>query len=143
MENFKNLFEGQRTLFLENVNYETNPKGTPPGMKKLGCRDTLVSQLINNVGIKIIFNRRISFEPDAMFTLSVSFGVMLRFNEEGKETDFKEVNIVGEFTKNYPDLMADLTARASLLIGQITSSAGGSPLVTPTTVKLIKEKSEG
>ena len=100
-------------------------------MMRLGCRDTVVAQLIGERGVKIIFNRRLAFEPEALFTLSVSFGVFLRFDPSRMgEVNWQEVNIVNEFTKANPAIMSELNARTTLLVSQITSSAGGVPIVT-------------
>lgn len=130
MENFNGYFLKERRVFLENVSYETLPSANKKTPGKLGCRDSIVSQLLMPAGIKITFNRRLSFEPEELFTLSVSFGVMLPFDPARLgEIDWKKVNITEEFTKNCPALLANLNARTTLLVGQITSAAGGSPII--------------
>ena len=130
MENFNDYFVKEKNLFLENINYET-VKSDKKAMMRLGCRDTVVAQLIAERGVKIIFNRRLAFEPEALFTLSVSFGVFLRFAPSRLgEVNWHEVNIVNEFTKANPAVMSELNARTTLLVSQITSSAGGVPIVT-------------
>lgn len=130
MENFESYFLPERRIFLENISYETlqAEKGDTP--RRLGCRDTVVSQLIMPAGVKFIFNRRLSFEPEAHFTLSVSFGVFLRFDESRRDSvDWQQVNLVKEFTKSCPALLTELSSRTTLLVAQITSSAGGVPIV--------------
>ena len=130
MENFNDYFLKEKKLFLENINYET-VKSDKKTMMRLGCRDTVVAQLIGERGVKIIFNRRLAFEPEALFTLSVSFGVFLRFDPARiGEVNWQEVNIVNEFTRANPAIMSELNARTTLLVSQITSSAGGVPIVT-------------
>ena len=130
MENFNQYFLKEKKLFLENINYET-VKSDKKAMMRLGCRDTVVAQLIGDRGVKVIFNRRLAFEPEALFTLSVSFGVFLRFDPSRVgEVNWHEVNIVNEFTKANPAIMSELNARTTLLVSQITSSAGGVPIVT-------------
>ncbi len=130
MENFNEYFIKEKNLFLENINYET-VKSDKKAMMRLGCRDTVVAQLIGDRGVKIIFNRRLAFEPEALFTLSVSFGVFLRFDPTRfGEVNWQEVNIVNEFTKANPAIMSELNARTTMLVSQITSSAGGVPIVT-------------
>ncbi len=130
MENFNQYFLKEKNLFLENINYET-VKSDKKAMMRLGCRDTVVAQLIGDRGVKVIFNRRLAFEPEALFTLSVSFGVFLRFDPSRVgEVNWQEVNIVNEFTKANPAIMSELNARTTLLVSQITSSAGGVPIVT-------------
>ncbi|MBQ6789389.1 MAG: hypothetical protein IJO81_04310 [Clostridia bacterium] len=130
MENFNGYFLKEKKLFLENINYET-VKSDKKALMRLGCRDTVVAQLIADRGVKVIFNRRLAFEPEALFTLSVSFGVFLRFDPSRiGEVNWQEVNIVNEFTKANPAIMSELNARTTLLVSQITSSAGGVPIVT-------------
>ncbi len=132
MDNFKKYFLRDKKIYLENISYETVENGTPKlPVRRLGCKDTVIAQLFLPTGVKIIFNRRLSFEPEALFTLSVSFGAFFRFNPEYyEEVDWQQVNIVQEFTKNYPDLLSELTSRTTLLVAQITSASGGTPLIT-------------
>ncbi|MBR5447240.1 MAG: hypothetical protein IKV40_02335 [Clostridia bacterium] len=130
MENFNEYFIKEKNLFLENINYET-VKAEKKSMMRLGCRDTVIAQLIGDVGVKVIFNRRLAFEPEALFTLSVSFGVFLRFDPARRgEVNWHEVNIVNEFTKANPAVLSELSSRTTLLVSQITSSAGGVPIIT-------------
>ncbi len=134
MENFGSYFLKDKKVFLENISYETvHTEKTDAPQRKLGCRDTLLAQLIRPVGVKMIFNRRLNFEPEALFTLSVSFGAFLRFDPSRySEVDWNEVNLVQEFTKSYPALLAELTSRTTLLTAQITSASGGIPIITAT-----------
>ena len=129
--NFNDYFLKDKKIFLENISYETVKSESAEQMRRLGCRDTVVAQLIGDRGVKIIFNRRLNFEPEAIFTLSVSFGVFLRFDPTRYgEINWQEVNIVKQFTADCPALMGELNARTTLLIAQITSAAGSSPIVT-------------
>ncbi len=137
MNNFAEYFLPERRIFLENISYETVETEKSTETRRLGCRDTVVSQLILPVGVKFIFNRRLAFEPEAVFTLSVSFGVMLRFDAARRdEVNWREVNLVQEFTRNFPALLSELSARTTLLAAQITSSAGGVPIVASPPAKV-------
>ena len=131
MDNFNEYFLRERRVFLENINYETVKTEQGTSQRRLGCRDTVVAQLIGGKGVKIIFNRRLNFEPEAIFTLSVSFGVFLRFDPTRMgEVNWQEVNIVKEFTRSCPAVMGELNARTTALVAQITSASGGIPIVT-------------
>lgn len=136
MENFARYFSRERRTFLENISYEKVETSDSTGPRRLGCRDTIVSHLLLPSGIKFIFNRRLSFEPESLFTLSVSLGVFMPFDpaEGGDMVDWNSVNIVEEFTKSFPTVVADLNARTTLLIAQITSAAGGTPLLSASPV---------
>lgn len=106
---------------------------------KLNCKDTIVAQLIDKVGVKVTFNRTMSFEPEGMFFLSVTFGVMMRFNKVYcDEIMWKNIDIAGEFKKNCPHILTNLMSRTSLLIAEITSASGQTPIVTPGGVAPVK-----
>ena len=131
MDNFNDYFLKERRIFLENISYETVKTEKSSDMRRLGCRDTVIAQLIMPRGVKIVFNRRLNFEPEAMFTLSVSFGVFMRFDPaRAGEVNWQEVNIVKQFTKDCPAILSELNARTTLLVAQITSASGNTPIVT-------------
>lgn len=131
MNNFNEYFMRERKVFLENISYETVKAEQGSGPRRLGCKDTVIAQLIDPKGVKIIFNRRLSFEPEAIFTLSVSFGVFLRFDPTRLgEVNWQEVNIVKEFTASNPAVMGEFNSRVALLVAQITSASGNAPLIT-------------
>ena len=144
MENFNEYFTRERKVFLENISYETVKTEKLSETRRLGCRDTVVSQLIMPTGVKFIFNRRLNFDPEALFTLSVSFGVFLRFDPARRdEIDWKSVNLVAEFTRHCPTVLADMTARTTLLVAQITSAAGATPIIaTPPPTHIAKPKTD-
>ena len=131
MENFNSYFLPERKIFLENISYEAlRENGAREKGKRLGCKDSIVAQLRYPVGVRIIFNRRLAFEPEELFELSVSFGADLKFDPEKRDlVDWKSVNVAHEFQVGCPTLFAALNARCTLLIAQITSSAGASPVI--------------
>lgn len=144
MENFNEYFLRERKVFLENISYETVKTSAAPPTRRLGCRDTVVAQLLLPTGVKFIFNRRLNFEPEALFTLSVSFGVFLRFDPSRRdEVDWKQVNLVNEFTHHCPAVLSDMTARTTLLVAEITSSAGATPIIaTPPPTHIVKPEKD-
>ena len=131
MENFSSYFLPERRIFLENISYEAlRTNGAKEKGKKLGCKDSIVAQLRYPVGVKIIFNRRLAFEPEELFELSVSFGAELKFDPEKRDLiDWKNVNVAHEFQVGCPTLFAALNARCTLLVAQITSASGASPVI--------------
>ena len=80
MIDFNRYFLHEHQIFLDNVNYEMLRIEKMQGEMKLNCKDTIVAQLIEKQGVKVTFNRTLNFEPEGMFFLSVTFGVMLKFN---------------------------------------------------------------
>lgn len=131
MENFASYFLPERRIFLENISYEAlRENGARAKGKKLDCKDSIVAQLRYPVGVRIIFNRRLAFEPEELFELSVSFGAELKFDPEKRDlVDWKTVNVAGEFQTGFPTLFAALNARCTLLIAEITAAAGASPVI--------------
>lgn len=129
MIDFSRYFLPGAQTFLENVNYELQKPAV--GRVKMNCKDTIVARVIDPVGIKVTFNRAIFFEPEGIFYLSVSFSSILRFRRDTKdEIDWKSVDLAGEFRKNGGSRLHSLSSRAALLIAEITSASGQTPIIT-------------
>jgi len=126
---FNRYFLAERRILLENVSYETQ-RAMPNGSQlKLGVKDTIVAQLLGKAGVKVTFNRALRFEPEGPFTLSVSFGVMLVFNPGTRdEVDWRSVDVADLFRKHCPQLVQTMTAKAALLVAEITA-ANGTPVI--------------
>lgn len=132
MIDFNRYFLHDNQIFLDNLNYEMIKLEKAQGDVRLNCKDTIVAQLAEKVGVKVTFNRTLTFDPEGMFNLSVTFGVMMRFNPVYvSEIDWKNVDLAGEFKKSCPALLTNLMSRTSLLVSEITSAAGQMPIVTP------------
>lgn len=127
---FNRYFLAERRIILENVSYETTQPEAGAQNYKLTAKDTIVSQLLGNTGVKVTYNRILKFEPDGPFVLSVSYAVMLIFNPGTRdEVDWKTVDISKEFQKNCGALIGTMISRSSLLIAEITSAAGQPPVI--------------
>lgn len=138
----KKYFLPEYSIYLENINYENHP--LPASVPSLNCKDTIVAHLTLPAGVRITFNRTLSFTPESMFYLSVSFGVFLKFNpEKYSEIDWKNTDIAGEIKRSQNPLIRNLMSRASLLISEITSSSGQCPLITPAEPSRPPSKSYG
>ena len=125
---FNRYFLAERRIALENVSYETQRAAS--NQLQLNIRDTIVAQLLQG-GVKVTYNRTLSFNPDGPFTLSVSFSVMLVFNPGTRgEVDWKTIDVAEEFKKNCPHLVAAMNAKIGLLVAEITN-AGGTPIFPP------------
>ena len=129
--NFGRHFLPVHPVKLANVSYETDtPKLENGTQVKLGVRDTVVAQVQGGRGVKVTFNRTLSFDPDGPFMLSVSFAVMLLFNPKtAGEVDWKAVDVASQFRQKCPALMQSMMSRAALLVAQITAADGGNPIV--------------
>ena len=139
MIDFNRYFLHEQQIFLDNINYEVIKLEKMTAEVKLNCKDTIVAQLKEKVGVKVTFNRTLSFDPEGMFFLSVTFGVMMRFNPVyADEIVWKNVDIAGEFKAGCPHILTNLMSRTSLLIAQITSASGQTPIITPGGVATAK-----
>ena len=133
MENFERYFLHEKKILLENISYETVPVEGRPTDMKLGVKDTIVAQLLKN-GVKINFNRALNFDPEGIFSLSVTYSMMMFFDPTTKdEVDWKSTDIATEFRKCCPHLLTSLMSRTSLMVSQITSAGGQNPIVTPAS----------
>lgn len=131
MENFESYFLREKKINLENISFETDKIDLTAGELKLGCKDTIVAQLMER-GVKINFNRALNFSQSGPFSLSVTFSIFMVFDPEKKDSvQWKSIDIAREFREGCPQLMSALMSRTSLMIAQITAAAGQNPLITP------------
>ncbi len=139
MLDFGRYFLHEHQIFLDNISYETLKLEKPGRDLKLSCKDTLIAQLMEKSGVKFTFNRTMSFDPDGLFFLSVTFGVVMRFNPVYyNEIAWKNMDLAGEFKQSCPHILTNLMSRTSLMIAQITSAAGQNPIITPGGATAIK-----
>ena len=125
---FNRYFLAERRIILDNVSYETMRPVT--GQIKMNVKDTIVAQLIEKAGVKVTYNRALSFDPEGMFRLSVTFGLMLVFNPGTRdEIDWHTIDIAAEFKKNCPQLVDVMASKATLLVAEITNANGGNPVI--------------
>lgn len=127
--NFNRYFLAERRIVLENISYETNRPAAGAGQYKLGVTDTIVAQVIGQAGVKVTYNRMLSFEPEGPFRLSVAFSVMLIFNPGTRgEVDWRSIDVAGTFRQNCPALVQAMAAKAALMVAEITN-ANGTPVI--------------
>ena len=63
---FNRYFLAERRIMLENVSYETGRLSPGQTQYKLNARDTIVAQVLGQAGVKVTYNRTLSFEPEAI-----------------------------------------------------------------------------
>lgn len=127
---FNRYFLAERRIVLDNVSYETTRPTQGTQQFKLGVKDTIVAQIIGDAGVKATYNRTLRFDPEGPFVLSVSFAVMLVFNPGTKgEIDWHTIDIASEFKKNCPVLVQQMSAKASLIVAELTAANGGVPII--------------
>lgn len=135
IKNLSEYFKPELEIFLDTVSYKRieNLDNKTEQELLLLCQDNL-KDLTQEDGIRIIVTRTLTFDPEALFVLNVSFGADLKFNERKSEYEWSEINLAEEFGENGDFVITQLMSRISLLIGQITSSFGQPPLILPAVI---------
>lgn len=135
IKNLSEYFKPELEIFLDTVSYKRieNLDNKTEQELLLLCQDNLKA-LTQEDGIRIIVTRTLTFDPEALFVLNVSFGADLKFNERKTEYEWSEINLAEEFGENGDFVITQLMSRISLLIGQITSSFGQPPLILPAVI---------
>lgn len=135
IKNLHEYFRPEQEIFLDTVSYKRIENSEENFMQEFAllCQDNM-KVLVGEEGVRVVVTRSLFFDPEEIFTLSVSFGADLRFNERKAEHDWENVDLAEEFRENGDFVTAQLMSRVSLLIGQITSSYGQQPLVLPTVL---------
>lgn len=134
INNLFQYFKKEQQFYLESVKYERLEKSTQIGEEKsfrLNCLDDLHVN-VDDKNIKLVVTRRLQFDPEGIFFLEVSFGAVLSFIPEKKhEVQWDEMDLEEEFRQQGAFVLGNLMNRISLLIGQLTSSFGQPPIITP------------
>lgn len=142
IRNLSEYFKPELEIFLDTVSYKRieNLNNKCEQELSLLCQDNL-KVVLGEECVRIIVTRTLMFEPEELFTLNVSFGADLKFNERKAEHEWAKINLAEEFGENGDFVTDQLMSRISLLIGQITSSFGQQPLILPSVLAK-KEKTE-
>lgn len=132
IRNLSEFFEPEVDIFLDTVNYKRIESIETGGdcSQLMLCQDNLKAVVCEG-NVRIVVTRRILFEPEGIFDLTVSFGADLSFNERKAEYDWSKINLTEEFRENGDFIIGQLMSRLSMLIGSITSSYGQPPLLLP------------
>ncbi|MBS6629001.1 MAG: hypothetical protein KH282_07970 [Clostridiales bacterium] len=135
IQNLSDYFEKKQEFYLENISYNRIDKIDPSVKEyKLNCIDTVHCELLEN-GIKVTLKRELKFDPNQLFNTSISFCALLKFNaEKREEVDWNSLNLEDELQNNGQFVLQNLMSRISLLIAQITSSYGQTPVILPPIV---------
>ena len=131
ISNLTDYFETEQEFYLDKITYNRIEKKEETREYSLNCIDNIDVEA-NEDTVKLTVTRVLKFDPEEIFELSVSFGAILKFKEEKKkEYDWTKINLAEEFRKNGQFVMGNLMSRISLLIAEITSSFGQTPIMLP------------
>lgn len=134
IENLAQFFSDEKRIYLNEVQYHVIEDGEDAEEYELICNDNLEVSLKENEGVQILLTRTLKIDPRDLFELSVSFGAELLFSENKDQINWKAIKLAEEFRNNGDFITSILASRVSLLVSQITSSHGQTPLVTPPTL---------
>ena len=134
IHNLVEYFLPEQEFYLDKIVYNRLPQHTGNSEYSLKCKDTVQVVLEDN-GIRITVERILRFEPEEVFELAISFGAVLKFNDKKKQDhQWKDIDLSKEFIENGGFVIDNLMNRISLLVSQITSSFGQTPIVLPPSL---------
>lgn len=135
IKNLSEYFLPEQEFYLQSISYERIEKSIDQKEHSLNCIDNIRVNVYGKEKIRIIVTRSLNFDPEEMFSMSVSFGAILKFNPDKYEDyDWHNINLADEFKNNGDFVIGNLAARISLQIAQITSAFGQMPIVLPPTI---------
>lgn len=134
IKNLADYFLPEQEFYLQNISYNRIENASDSKKHILNCLDN-ISVDVKDEAVRITVTRTLKFEPEELFTLTVSFGAILKFNPQKKsEYKWNEMNLAEEFRNNGDFVIGNLMQRITLQIAQITSSFGQSPIILPPNV---------
>lgn len=132
MIDFSKAFLPSYTYALQHIHYENLEVLDNASQKTLNCTDTIRAQRIDPAHVQLDYMRAMEFPTKDVFALSVGFRVLYTIDEKDTQAiDWNNVDIPAELIRSEDDSLHMIASRISLLISQITSSFGQTPIVTP------------
>ncbi len=129
IDNLIDYFDNEQEYYLDNISYERINSSIDESQPQMYCMDTINADLAED-GVQLTLTRRVYFNPEELYTLSVSYGAILKFNKNRKdEFNWEEINLSEEFRENGQFVWGNLMNRITLLIAEITSSFGQPPVI--------------
>ncbi len=127
--------EPRQQTFLANVEYRLLELSPTSKGSKMIVSDNLDATFLDSRHIKLVLTRKMHFEPAGLFEITVAFGTIITLKEDSYYlVDWKTYDVAEEIVNNSKNLVNPLASRISLLIGEITSSFGQLPVITPPCV---------
>lgn len=136
LTNLSEYFLPEQQFYLDIIDYKRIEQPTQVSSVKLKCEDTInTTYYESSATIKITLIRKVSFDPDVLFNVSIAFSSVLAIHPDKKDAlDWKSLNLAAEFKENGDFVLNNLLSRTTLLLGQITSSYGLPPLIIPSKI---------
>lgn len=135
VKNINDYFENDFEFYLDKIDYSHKQKTSDTNEYSLNCFDRLETEEITENKLKVSITRSLVFDPDDLYTLSITFVVILKFNMNKKdELKRLSTDISKDLINNGQFFMSNIMARISLLISDITASYGQPPVITPPSM---------
>lgn len=133
--NFEELFERSYSVDLHEITFES----APYKKAKITLWDEIDFHCLDENEVTFMFSRIVKTVPKSSINVKVSFYVTRKLkHEEDKVIEWKQF-LAKLDEEELDELGGNIYARISMLISQITSSDGSSPLIT-APVPYIKKK---
>ena len=134
MENNKlnNYFEdgGERALL--SIDYSSIEDAIDDESFGLKIEDKISEMNTSDESLSFVLERRLEFDPQILFFLSVKIRIRLNVKEEYiGNVPWDDIDIIDELAEESADLISEPMSRVSLLIANITASLSSMPIVSP------------
>lgn len=134
ISNLEDYFVDEQEYYLDKVFYNRIDRNEEIREYSLNCIDNIDVEINEDI-VRLTVKRVLKFKPEEIFELLVSFGVVLKFNAEKKgDYDWEKIDLEEEFRENGQFVWGNLMHRISLLIAEITSSFGQTPIILPPEI---------
>lgn len=132
--NIQNYFSSTYEYYLDKIDYTHKAKSSDNTAYTLNCVDNISTQIVDDSKLQVTITRNLEFSPDDLYTLSVSFIVVLTILD-GKKDDLLSIKDLSfELAKGGHFFLSDIMSRISALISNITASFGQPPVITPPII---------
>lgn len=133
MIDFKKYFNDEYQFALINAVYSQLDNRLQGAELELNIEDSINANVREN-HMEVTFRRKVFFEPEALYSIDVTFAFMLTFRDGNLATEAQNIDWGKELIENDNPYLGNVVSRASFLIATLTSSYGQQPLVTPPNV---------
>ncbi len=131
MISIENTFNNEQRIYLDNINYSIGSiSENDKKQRKMNCVDEVIASIENNREVKLTFSRKLSVGNDIL-NIYVRFGTILSFRDN-VTIEFSNDDLANEFIGT--NVLTNMISRVSMLIAQMTSSFGQTPIITPPTI---------
>ena len=137
--NMQSFFSPTYEYFLDKVDYTHKTKSSDNTAYTLNCADNISTHIVDDSKLRVTISRSLEFSPDDLYSLSVSFVVILTILDGKKDELLSIENLSFELAKGGQFFLADIISRMSSLVSNITASYGQPPVITPPVIAVPTE----